>query len=376
MMINCGKFYKALIDRKIEFFTGVPDSLLKDICAYITDNTPKERNIIAANEGGAIALASGYYLATGKMPLVYMQNSGQGNSINPLASLTDKEVYSIPMLLMIGWRGEPGKEDEPQHRKQGRITLDLLKVLEIPYEILSDKSNGIEDYIDRAVTHMKKKNSSYAFVVRKGTFESYALKNDGEERYKLTREEAIKLAAEKLDGREVIISTTGMISRELFEYRKGKNQNLGRDFLTVGSMGHASQIALGIALSKPNREVYCFDGDGSVIMHLGSLAVIGEKKPRNFKHIVFNNGVHDSVGGQPTAGFSINIPEIAKACGYKETWSAETAEEAEEKIELLKKAEGPSLLEIKVRKGHRKNLSRPDKSPEENKNNFMNFLEE
>ena len=370
-MISCKDFYDKLIESKIGFFTGVPDSLLKDFCAYITDNTPKENNIIAANEGNAIAIASGYHLATGKFGMVYMQNSGLGNAINPLTSLADPEVYSIPMLLLIGWRAEPGVKDEPQHIKMGNVTLSLLEAIGIKYEILND---NFEEIIKKAKDYMGKEKAPFAIIVKKGTFEEYKLKNKKETNYKFHREEALKLIIPLLDEKDIVVSTTGYTSREIFELRGDNKQGHEKDFLTVGSMGHSSSIALGIALEKPDRQVYCFDGDGALIMHMGSLSTIGSLKPKNFKHIVFNNYAHDSVGGQPTAASIIDIPAIAKSNGYSDAFSAETKDEILEKIKQIKEIDGPALLEIKVNKGARKDLGRPTRTPIENKEDFMGFL--
>lgn len=373
-MLNCGDFFDLLKEKEINFFTGVPDSLLKYFCYYITDNVDSKNHIIAANEGGSIALASGYHLSTGKIGLVYMQNSGQGNAINPLVSLADSDVYSIPILLLIGWRGEPGRQDEPQHIKQGKITLNLLDTLGIPYEILPDSLEETEKILEKAVKYMKEKNAPFALVVKKDTFEEYILKNDTQTYFEMEREEAIELVMDSLSPEDIIISTTGKTSRELFEYREELKQSHNKDFLTVGSMGHSSQIALEIALQKPEKQIYCFDGDGSVIMHMGSLAIIGQRAPKNFKHIIFNNGAHDSVGGQPTAGFEIDFQLIAKACGYKTVLKAETAEAIKKNIELLKTNEGLALLEIGVNKGARKDLGRPTITPKDNKKAFMEFM--
>jgi phosphonopyruvate decarboxylase len=375
-MINAGKFYELLRSRGVDFFTGVPDSLLKDVCAYIKENSSEGQNIIAANEGNAIGLAAGYHLATGKIPLVYMQNSGLGNIVNPLTSLTDPLVYSIPMLLMIGWRGEPGKKDEPQHKKQGLITLELLNTIGVKFSVF-DSSMSIEEaeiQLEMAFSHMRANNEPYALVIKKETFETYKLKTEVATELELTREDAIKTLAAVIGTDGVILSTTGMSSRELFEYREEVCQGHERDFLTVGSMGHASQIALGIALAKEDKMVYCLDGDGALIMHMGSLAVIGANSPPNFKHIVINNGAHDSVGGQPTAGFYIDIPAIAKACGYKNALTAETREDIIAMLGELQLSDGPSLLEIKVKKGARKDLGRPTTTPIKNKESFMELL--
>ena len=377
-MIEASDFYKEMIDKNIDFFTGVPDSLLKSFCAYIKDNVRAEKNIVAANEGNAIALASGYYLATGKIGLVYMQNSGLGNSINPLISLTDKLVYSIPMLLVVGWRGEPGTKDEPQHKKQGMITTKLLETLEIPYEILSEDSNNEEMKckVNKAYEYMKENSEPYALVIKKGTFNEYNLKDEHSIEFEMTREEVIDIIISKIRKDSIIVSTTGMASRELFELREKYEQEHNKDFLTVGSMGHASQIALGIALGKKNKEIYCIDGDGALIMHLGGLAIIGNESPKNFKHILINNGAHDSVGGQETVGLNLDVIAIAKACGYENYYSCNSREELKIYLEKIKSMSGPLLLEVKVKKGGRKDLGRPTISPLENKEIFMKYLSE
>lgn len=373
-MITCEEFYNLLIRNGIDFFCGVPDSSLKDFLAYVFQHAGKQKNIITANEGNAIALSAGYYLATGKIGLVYMQNSGQGNSINPLVSLVDREVYSIPVLLLIGWRGEPEKKDEPQHIKQGKVTQSLLRLLEIKFNILPNNIEGAKKIVGEGLEYMKKQSAPYAIIVRTGTFQPFGLDAKPVVRYEMTREAALKIIVDQLSSEDVVVSTTGKTSRELFEYREECNQGHETDFLTVGSMGHSSQIALGIALSRPSRNVYCIDGDGATIMHMGSLAIIGTQGPRNFKHIIINNGAHDSVGGQPTVGFEIDFVSIAKACRYKTVLKAETAKELEETLRLLKTREGPCFLEVRVCKGARGDLGRPTIPPIENKRAFMNFL--
>jgi len=297
-MIEVKEFYNELLNNDINFFTGVPDSLLKSFCAYIKDNVSSEKNIVSANEGNAIGLVSGYYLASKKIGLVYMQNSGLGNALNPLVSLADKLVYSIPMLLIIGWRGEPNKKDEPQHKKQGLITTETLEMLGIKYEILDEDTSNDEMRlkVKRAYSYMTKNNEPYALVIKKDTFDEYKLKSNSIFDFEMTREEAIEIVISKMKENSVTVSTTGMASRELFELREKHKENHSRDFLTVGSMGHASQIALGIALSNKDKGVYCIDGDGALLMHLGGLAIIGNQEPKNFKHILINNGSHDSVG--------------------------------------------------------------------------------
>ena len=375
-MINTKKFYNLLNANGIEFFTGVPDSLLKDICAYISDNTPREKNIIAANEGGAIALACGYHLASGKVPLVYMQNSGIGNSVNPLLSLADPHVYSIPILMMVGWRGEPGYKDEPQHIKQGIVTLDLFDAMNIPYDIIPDNFENASKIVRKAISYSKANNAPFALIVRKGTFEAYELKITQRSDCELTREDAIKKIISCLDNHDIVVSTTGKASRELFEFRNELGHNHNMDFLTVGSMGHANQIALGIALEKPKRNVFCLDGDGAVLMHTGSMGIIGNLAPKNLKHIIINNGSHDSVGGQPTIGYNTDFGKIAEGFNYKRMFRAETPSQVENSLRQIRSTEGPVLLEIKVKKGARKDLGRPTTKPLENKYAIMSNLKE
>ena len=375
-MITPKFFYDTLASCGIDFYAGVPDSLLKNLCAYITDHADASRNIIAANEGGAMGLAAGHYLATGKIPVVYMQNSGEGNIINPLASLTDKDVYSIPVLLVIGWRGKPGVHDEPQHVKQGKVTTGLLNVMGIDYTVLSKDEDKAAIQIQKAVEYMKTTKECYALVVEKDTFDAYALQNVEENNLALSREEAIQTVASVLDENDAIVSTTGMISRELFEYRTAMGQGHERDFLTVGSMGHASQIALGIAMEKQDRRIWCFDGDGATIMHMGGMAIVAQKAPKNYIHVIFNNGAHDSVGGQPTVGLDIDIPAIAKAVGYKHVYSCSTNDNLQELLKKIKGQEGPTLLQVCVRKGNRKDLGRPTTTPIENKDALMDFLKD
>lgn len=373
-MINPKFFVDILRNYGINFFAGVPDSLLKNICAYISDNIDRKHNIIAANEGGAISLTAGHYLATGEIGCVYMQNSGEGNIINPLASLTDKEVYNIPVLLLIGWRGRPGVHDEPQHVKQGKVTTSLLNIMGIDYTILSKDEEIAGKQIKAAVEFMKATNEVYALIIEKDTFNTYAIQNAVKNNLKFSREEAVQIVAGALDEKDVIVSTTGMISRELFEYRTAKGENHVRDFLTVGSMGYASQIALGIALEKPDRKIWCFDGDGAAIMHMGGMAIIANKAPKNYVHVVFNNGAHDSVGGQPTVGLDIDLCAMAKAVGYKAAYSTDNKTELISILGAIKKQDGPVIVQICVKKGNRKDLGRPTTTPKQNKVALMEFL--
>ena len=373
-MISPKFFYDTLASYSVDFYAGVPDSLLKNLCAYITDHADAAHNIIAANEGGAMGLAAGHYLATSQIPVVYMQNSGQGNIINPLASLTDPDVYNIPVLLVIGWRGKPGVHDEPQHVKQGKVTTGLLNVMGIDYTVLSKEEDKAEAQIKKAVEYMQATKQCYALVIEKDTFDAYTLQNVEKNDLTMSREEAIQTVAAALGEKDCIVSTTGMISRELFEYRTSKGEGHERDFLTVGSMGHASQIALGIALAKTDRKVWCFDGDGASIMHMGSMAIVANKAAKNYIHVVFNNGAHDSVGGQPTVGLKIDLPAVAKAVGYKSVMSVNTKENLKKALFELTSAEGPILLEVQVKKGNRKDLGRPTTTPIQNKEALMEFL--
>ena len=366
--------FEAFKDQGVTFFTGVPDSLLKDLCAYITDNTSHEDHIIAANEGNAIALAAGHYIGSGNPAVVYMQNSGIGNAINPILSLADTEVYSIPMLLIVGWRGEPGFKDEPQHKKQGRIMTDLLESMEIPFHILSAESSDPQGIVLSALAEMRIKKSPVVLLVKKDSFEKYTLQRNNSNQFDLSREDAIKQIAKTLSEDAYIVSTTGMASRELYECRVNEGDIAGRDFLTVGSMGHSSSIAMGLALANKKRKIICLDGDGSALMHLGALGIIGQSKLENFYHILLNNGSHDSVGGQPTIAHNISLCEIAKACGYQFIDSIENKNYLKSKLLEFIKNPGPAFLEIKVNKGNRKDLGRPQSTPSENLESFMNFM--
>lgn len=356
-MVNVEKFVGALNAGGVKFFTGVPDSLLKSFCAYLTD---RGCNQIAANEGGAIGLAAGHYLATGKPACVYMQNSGQGNAVNPLASLADPDVYSIPMLLVVGWRGMPGVHDEPQHVKQGKITLELMNTLKIPTEVLPETTANACACVKKILKRSVKESRPVAVVVKKGQFEEYKLRNKETDIAKVKREAVIEKILKKLPRNAVIVSTTGMISREVYETRVRLGMGHERDFLTVGSMGHASQIALGIAKTQPRRSVVCLDGDGASIMQMGNMAIVGQSGCGNLTHIVLNNAAHDSVGGQPTVGGKINLKAIAKACGYR--------------LRSDQVIASPLFVEIKVAKGARADLGRPKEPPQENKKLFMKTL--
>lgn len=360
-----------------EFFTGVPDSQLKALCDYltVTYGTDARRHVVAANEGNAAALAAGYHLATGKVPVVYLQNSGLGNILNPAASLLNDKVYGIPVLFIVGWRGEPGVHDEPQHIFQGEITLKLLEDLDIASFVLTKETTEAE--LSAAMESFRalfRAGRQAAVVVKKG-----ALTFEGKAEYKsiaeLTREDAIRYIVQAA-GEYCIVSTTGKASRELFEIREANGQGHGRDFLTVGSMGHASSIAMGIALQKPDKRVWILDGDGAALMHLGAMAVLGANRPKNIVHIVLNNGAHETVGGIPTAARQVHLPGIAEACGYPMILRAGTAEELSKTLEQAARSDRLTFVEVLCSLGARKDLGRPTTTARENKNAFMRMLNE
>jgi len=370
-MVNPELLHKTLEDAGVSFYTGVPDSLLTDFSAYIQQNAA--HHVIAANEGNALALAAGSYLASGKPALVYLQNSGQGNLINPLISLTDPEVNGIPMLLLVGWRGEPGVRDEPQHIRQGAVTTSIFDSTGTPWDILPDEPEAMVQTVRDSLDKAESLKKPIALIVRKGTFSGYKMADEpSDSDSMISREEAVCAAAEALPGKAVVVATTGKIGRELYTHRTLKGEEAPGDFLSVGSMGHSSQIALGIAMEKPQTPVYCFDGDGSVIMHMGSLAINGSSGCRNFVHIVFNNAAHDSVGGQPTVADRVMLSSVAAACGY----SAVTVKTAVElKKEITSREAGPRFIEVIVSKGARKDLVRPASTPQERKIHFMEYLQ-
>lgn len=358
-----------------EFYTGVPDSQLRPLCDYLMNafGTAPRRHVIAANEGNAAALAAGYHLATGKVPAVYLQNSGEGNLINPAASLLHRKVYGIPEIFVVGWRGEPGVHDEPQHIYQGMVTLKLLEDLEIPSFVIGPETT--DEQVREAMERFQPvlaEGGDAAFVIRKGGL-TYEQKAAYQNEPPLRREEAIRQIAAAA-GEDSIVSTTGKASRELFEYRAAQNQDHSRDFLTVGSMGHASSIALGVALHRPEKRVWCLDGDGAMLMHMGAMAVIGQSKPKNLIHVVLNNAAHESVGGMPTAAGGLDLPAIAKACGYACAVTAATAEELDAALTEAKARNALSLIEVKCAIGARSDLGRPTTTPQENKQAFMERL--
>ena len=361
----------------IDFFTGVPDSLLKGLCneLYARYGTDTDTHVVAHNEGGAIALCAGHYLASGRPGLCYMQNSGLGNAVNPLASLMDPDVYAMPCLLVIGWRGEPGVKDEPQHVKQGKITLGQLDLLDIPYRIISSDTTE-ESFLTDFETLMAemKLGKTAAFVVRKGALKASSSPSYGNP-YTMTRENAAAVILAACSPDDIFVSTTGKLSREVFELREARGEDHSRDFLTVGSMGHAGMIALRIASEKETRRVWCLDGDGACLMHLGALPVIARRLPSNLVHIVINNGAHETVGGMPVCCGSMNIPAIASAAGYPVVRSADSEEQLGSVLsECLSSAQGPVLIEVKCACGSREDLGRPTTTPIQNRDAFMDNI--
>ena len=360
-----------------DYFTGVPDSQLKALCNYLMNNygIDVKHHVIAANEGNATALAAGYYLATGKVPVVYMQNSGEGNIINPVASLLNEAVYGIPVIFIVGWRGEPGVHDEPQHVFQGKVTCKLLDDMDIEYTVIDKDTTA--DYVAKRMDIYRpllKSGKSVAFVVRKGALsydEKVVYKND----YTMMREEIIRHIV-SYTGDDIIVSTTGKASRELFEIREANGQDHGHDFLTVGSMGHSSSIAMGIAAQKPGRRIWCIDGDGAVLMHMGSMALMGRNKLPNMIHIVINNGAHETVGGMNTVADDIDLTAVAKACGYPSAVCVDDYDVLDKALEAAKDRDELSFIEVKCAIGAREDLGRPTTTAKENRMNFMECLNE
>ena len=358
-----------------DFYTGVPDSQLKALCNYLmaTYGIDPKHHVIAANEGNCTALAAGYHLATGKVPVVYMQNSGEGNIINPVASLLNDKVYAIPVVFVVGWRGEPGIHDEPQHIYQGEVTVKLLEDMDIKPIIIGKDTTDEE--VEAAMAEFRAilaTGKDVAFVIRKGALTDapkVEYKNDNT----MIREEIIQHIV-KASGEDPIVSTTGKASRELFETRVANGQSHKYDFLTVGSMGHSSSIALGVAINKPEQRIWCVDGDGAVLMHMGSMAVMGANSPKNLIHVVINNGAHETVGGMPTVASRIDLVAIAKACGYPNAVCVDNFEALDKELEAAKRRNGLSLIEVKCSIGAREDLGRPTTTALENKQNFMEYL--
>lgn len=351
-MLDQKKVFEVLGKYGVNYFTGVPDSYLNGFCNYALANCG-DRNVITANEGNAIALAAGHYLATKEIPLVYMQNSGEGNAVNPLVSLADRDVYAIPMILLIGWRGQGNSEpNHPQHKLQGEITTSLLDILHIPYTVLEDDDAKFAETVEKAVNYCQEERGIYAFVAPKGVMADPDKPNNVDDTYPMSREEAIEVILDHMPENTIYSATTGRATRELFFLREKRNETKAHDFLNVGSMGHASSVALGIALSKPDRKVVALDGDSATIMHMGAMTMVSKVSAPNFLHVVLNNGAHESVGGQPSAGHLLDWTKIAEACGYATVGKAvESREELIEAIEKLRTAGKAAFIDCRIHKG-------------------------
>lgn len=354
-MLDQRAVFGELKRKGITFFTGVPDSYLNGFCNYLLDNLPG-RNIIAANEGNAIGIASGHYFASREIPLVYMQNSGMGNAINPLASLVDRHVYSVPILLLIGWRGQPGTGDWPQHELQGEITTGLLEVMHIPYTILKDDIEYFRQALDKSVAYCLQSRQPYALIAPKGVMAGVK-ENSKDGTYEMSREEAIETVLDSMPEDTVYLATTGRATRELFFLRAKRGEGREHDFLNVGAMGHASSVALGIALERPGRNVAVLDGDSAAMMHMGAMSMMSKLAVPNYMHIVLNNGAHESVGGQPSGGHRIDFTAVAEACGYQTVHKPATnKEELTAAIKELKGCGRASFIDVRIHKGLRGKL--------------------
>ena len=369
-MIDPADFVSWLESAGVSMYAGVPDSLLKEFGKHVMVEVPPERHVIAANEGAAVALAIGHYLRSGEPAAVYMQNSGFGNSVNPLLSLADRAVYGIPMVVIVGWRGQPGVKDEPQHITQGRVQEDLIRAMDLPYRIVPHDPTDAEETVRTAVAEAIERQTPFVLLVEKDTFSKAAASPTTAPLGTASREEALATLIDQIGTDRIIVGTTGMLSRELFELRVANGSDASLDFLTVGGMGHASSIALGVDLVEDERETWCLDGDGALLMHMGTLALIAERGSARFFHVVVNNGVHDSVGGQPTAIETIDIPAVALACRYRWAKATDQVQDLTGLVGEMRAAGGPALLEVRVRPGARSDLGRPTRTPTESRQAF------
>lgn len=370
-MLKPKDLFDGLKDINIDFYAGVPDSLLKNFCNYVDDNSDSHKHLIAANEGNAISIAAGYHLTSGKVGAVYLQNSGLGNCVNPLLSLTHEEVYSIPIFMIIGWRGEPGVKDEPQHIKQGQATIKQLEIMDVDYLIL-DKDSNLSDVLKKAMKSLKFKRP-FALLVKRDTFLPYEKTKNKVLASRLSRERAIREIIRLSSKKDLVFCTTGKASRELYEIRVSLGGNM-KDFLTVGSMGHTSSIALGAALGRKDLRVVCIDGDGAMLMHMGGIAIIGDHAPNKYIHVVLNNSAHESVGGQETVAGNMDLKKLSESCQYSYYGRADDIDSLKSEWKKLEKYKGPVMLEILISTEVRNNLGRPKSSAKSNKEAFMNFV--
>ena len=351
-MLDQERVFHVLASHGVSYYAGVPDSYLNGFCNYALAHYP-ERTVIAANEGNAVGIAAGHYFASREIPLVYMQNSGMGNTVNPLASLADRAVYAVPMLLLIGWRGQGDTEpNHPQHKLQGEITPELLEIMHIPYMVLEDDDGKFAEAVEKAVRWCRETRQAYGLIAPKGVMAASEKANNVDETYPMSREEAIETVLDHMPEDTIYSATTGRATRELFFLRERRGETKARDYLNVGSMGHASSVALGIAMEKPERKVVVLDGDSAAIMHLGALTMVSKLNVPNFLHVVLNNGAHESVGGQPSAGHRVDFTAIAAACGYETVGHAVTTrEELIEAIERLRDCGKASFIDCRIHKG-------------------------
>lgn len=373
-MVDQEKLFGSLGELGVRFFTGVPDSLLNDFCLYLCHNYDNEHHVMAANEGNAIGIAAGNYMATGNIPVVYMQNSGIGNATNPLLSLAHQTVYGIPLILVIGWRGDPAVKDHAQHRRQGELTPVLMKDMDIPYDILDCDDTVIEKF-KWAHDKAKEISSPVALIAKKGILTQKEKHQEYPESMLMNREEAIAAVIDVFGNDAVYLATTGRATRELHEQLKLKGIDDGHEFLNVGSMGHVSSVALGMAIARPNKRIVVFDGDAAAVMHMGSLATIGRYQPRNLIHIVLNNGVNESVGGQPSAGQMIDLTSIAKSCGYM-TFSVfvRMRQDLKTMVEILAESDKPGFIDVHVCQGIRNDMPKLDITHQKEKKDIMQLF--
>lgn len=370
-MINITEFLVELKKNDLTFFSGVPDSLLKNLC-FAIDKKFKSKHFVAANEGSAIGIGLGYYLKTKKIPVIYMQNSGLGNAINPLISLANSKVYRIPLFMIIGWRGENSKKliDEPQHITQGKETINFLKSLGVKYKIVSSRSN-IKKIIKELKNYSYKNKLPVCILIKKNSFENKKINKTLPQKKLYLREELLRTIVNDLPKKSNIVSTTGILSRELNEILNYNNLKKLNNFMCVGGMGHAISVASGIAINT-NKKIFCFDGDGALTMHMGSLTTSAMQK--NIVHILFNNNGHESVGGQKTSADNIKFYKLAKSLGYK------TAKYCKNKIQLIKaiseaiRSKESFFIEVLCKQGHRKNITRPSTKMTILKEQFMENL--
>lgn len=355
-MVNQQELFQELDKLGVKFFTGVPDSLLNDFCLYLVNNIPDGQHVMAANEGNAIAIAAGNYMATGNIPVVYMQNSGIGNATNPLLSLTHDCVYGIPMILVIGWRGDPSINDHAQHKKQGELTPVLMSDMDIPYEIL-DADDTVIDKFTWAVNKAKEISAPVALIAKKAILTQKEKKQTYADSKLMNREEAVAAVVDVLGADAIYLGTTGRATREVHEQLIAHGIGEGHEWQNVGSMGHVSSVGLGLALARPDKRIVVFDGDAAAVMHMGALATNCRYKAGNMLHIVLNNGVNESVGGQPSAGYLIDLTTVAKACGYRTVGHAvETREELQQIVRENQSAEMPLFIDVHVRQGIRSDM--------------------